>query len=172
MRLLVIAAAAAVAIAAPAAAQTVSKPEISGSVGYSHFVEEGSDGVGAITARLSGRLHANFGIEAEGSFGVTSTDVSGLDFEMKNTIAVYAVGYLPLSDNFDLIGRVGYGRTEFEISGGGLSASLDDAGFTGGLGAIYRFDDKNGIRADVTRHQYKDLDAGWDALSVAYVRRF
>jgi outer membrane immunogenic protein len=178
MRFIVLAALAASAVAAPAVAQTVEpstgfKPVASVSAGFSRFVDGSEEfNGGALSGRATVRFHRNFGIEADASLGLETSDIAGLEFKMNHNIATYAVGYWPISDNADLIGRIGYGASEFEVSDGVVSASETFSGVTAGIGGQYFFDDKNGLRMDVTRHHYEDLDGGIDSVSLMYVRNF
>ncbi len=54
----------------------------------------------------------------------------------------------------------------------GTSVSESYSGLTAGVGAQYFFDGNNGVRFDVTRHEYDDLDGGLDSVAITYVRRF
>ncbi len=174
MRLLALTAVAAMAIAAPAMAQSSDDGASSSnwyvSGGYSHFVDGSNDEVGGATVRVANRFTPNIGVEVEGSVGVTSADVGGFDFKINNNVGVYLVGYLRAEgSNLEMFGRLGYARTDFDIAG----SSLTDGGFSGGVGAQYFFEGgDNGIRFDITNQQFSDLDADWDAFSVTYVRRF
>ena len=177
LRLIVLAAALAVAtaVAAPAAAQSLTKPEFTASVGYARFADGSEDWDGhAVAVRGAARLHRYFGVEAEGNLGLGSSDIGGVDLSMNHTVAGYVVAYLPLSENVDLYARAGYGSTEFEIDFGGgdvFTESYD--GLALGIGGQYFFDgSNNGVRMDVTRHEYDELDGGFDAVSFSYVRRF
>lgn len=178
MRLFAIAALAVSAIAVPAAAQTTEspagfQPQVSASVGFSRFVDGSEDFNGqAATGRVTARFHRNFGVEADASLGLVESDIGGYDFKMSHNVAAYAVGYFPLSEKVDLIGRVGYGTTEFEISDGVVTVNDSYSGWTAGVGGQYFFDDKNGIRMDVTRHEYEELEGGFDSVSIMYVRNF
>lgn len=173
MRLFLIAAVAVSAVALPAAAQTGSKPEITVSGGYTRFADGSQDWDGhSATVRAAARFHRYFGVEAEGSLGIGSSDIGGVDIKMNHTVAAFAVAYLPLSENFDLTARLGYGSTEFEVEFGGLTGTESFSGPAFGIGGQYFFDASNGLRMDVTRHEYDELDGGFDAVSFAYVRRF
>lgn len=184
MRTIVLAALAASAIAAPAFAQTAEtapavepstafKPVVSVSGGYSRFVDGSEEFEGAaITARGTVRFHQYFGVEADFSKGLQTSEIAGLEFEISHNIAGYVVGYLPMGEGFDLIGRVGYGSSEFTVSDGVVSVSDNYTGVTAGIGGQYFFDEKNGFRMDVTRHQYDELDGGIDSVSLMYVRNF
>ncbi|GAA0647414.1 porin family protein [Brevundimonas lenta] len=173
MRLFIIAAVAASAIAMPAAAQSFTSPEASISGGFSLF-DDGTEGFNgsSVTARGSLRFHQYVGVEADVSYGLVESDIDGVDIKMNSNVGVHVVGYWPVAENADLIARVGYGETEFEVSYGGSSTSRTYSGPTFGLGGQYFMDDKNGVRFDVTRHEYEDLEGGFDSFSMMYVRNF
>jgi hypothetical protein len=87
--------------------------------------------------------------------------------------ALYGVGFLPVSPNFDLLARVGYGHTEGSGSVAGVSASAKGDSWNYGVGGQYTFDGKNGVRVDYTREAFQSHgtdDA--NVWSVAYVRKF
>lgn len=173
MRLLIVAAVAASAFALPAAAQTATSPEFSVSGGYARFVDGSEEWDGhSVTGRATARLHRYFGVEADVAVGLGSSDILGVDVKMNHNIAGYAVAYLPLSEEADLFARVGYGSTEFEFDFGGLTTSDSYDGVTMGVGGQYFFDASNGVRMDVTRHEYDELDGGLDSVAFTYVRRF
>lgn len=174
MRLLFVAALAVSAVALPAAAQTMTKPEFSVSGGYARYVDGSEEWDGhSATGRASVRLHRYFGVDAEAAVGLGSSDVGGADVKMNYNVAGYAVAFLPLSENADIFVRLGYGSTEFEVDfGGGLVGTDSYSGVTAGLGGQYFFDANNGIRMDVTRHEYEELDGGLDSVAFTYVRRF
>jgi hypothetical protein len=173
MRLLIAAVVAASAFALPAAAQSVTSPDFSVSGGYARFVDGSEEWDGhSVTGRATARLHRYFGVEADVALGLGSSDILGVDVKMNHNIAGYAVAYLPLSEEADLFARVGYGSTEFEFDFGGLKTSDSYNGVTMGVGGQYFFDAKNGVRMDVTRHEYDELDGGLDSVAFTYVRRF
>lgn len=176
MRNILLATAALSLMAIPAMAQTVSNPQVSGSVGYT--VLDGDDAsLGAVTGRLTGRLHPNFAVEGEASFGVKDDDitVAGVNgsVEHEYDVAAYAVGILPVSPNFELFGRVGYGTTSIKAEAAGFSAEEDGESVNYGVGGNYFFDSQNGVRADWTRRDFTDDNGGEiDTYGVSYVRRF
>ena len=171
-RLLIAAAAAALTTAAaPAFAQDTVSTGWYGNLGYT---SADSDDVtlGAVTGRLGYRLHPNWAVEGEVSFGTNDEDVvPGTSVKLDNQEAIYGVGILPVTPQLDLFARVGYGRTELKVDGPGFTGSGDDNSWNYGAGAQWMFDDKNGIRGDYTKH---DFDGGGDAdsWSVSYVRKF
>ncbi len=176
MRILTLStAAAAVALmAVPAAAQTLSDPSWYGTVGVANVGAEDTDvDLNAVTGRIGARLNPYFGVEGEASFGVGEEEVAtGIDAQLNHDAAAYAVGFFPVSNNFEVFGRVGYGTTEIEVSGGGLSASEDGQSLNYGVGAQYFFDGANGVRGAWTRRDFEDDNGEADVWSVSYVRRF
>jgi len=166
-------AAAATLFAAPAMAQDASP--VYGSVGYSQVEAEGVD-LGAVTGRVGYKFNPNFAVEGEASFGVADDDVAigatTANVELEYDAAVYAVGILPVTPNFELFGRAGYGTTEIEASAAGLSASDSGESFNYGVGANYFIDGTNGFRADWTRRDFRDDGGEADVWSLGYVRKF
>jgi len=174
MRLFIIAAAAASAFAVPAAAQSSFDPQISVSAGYARYVDGSEDWDGhTATGRITARLHRYFGVEGDFALGLGSSDIAGVDVSMNSNVAGYVVAYWPVDPNLDLTARVGYGSTELEFDfGGGTTVTESFDGMAFGIGAQYYFDEHNGVRFDVTRHEYNDIDGGLDSVGITYVRRF
>ena len=163
--LIAAAAAAAALTAAPAMAQDFSNVELYGSLGYAHYDEDVN--LGAVQGRLGARFGRFVGVEGEAAFGVSDDDIGGVDVELNRQMAIYAVGFVPVGNNFDIIGRVGVGNTGLEVGG----VDVDDDSMNYGVGAQWSWDDNNAIRGDWTRH---DFDNGGDAnvWSLSYVRKF
>ncbi|HEV7229000.1 porin family protein [Brevundimonas sp.] len=166
--------AAAALFAAPAMAQDASN--VYGSVGYSQIEAEEVE-LGAVTGRLGYKFNPNFAVEGEASFGVADEDVDlgggvTANVEHEYDAAVYAVGILPISPNFELFGRAGYGTTEIEASAAGVSASESGESWNYGVGANWSFDGRNGIRADWTRRDFTNDGGEADVWSLGYVRKF
>ena len=178
MKTLVSAALAAVSVAAIPAlshAQT-SSPEIYGTLGYAGSRADGAD-TGAVQGRLGAKLTPHFGVEGELSGGVKddNIDTNGVrsNIEQTHQAAVYGVGFLPVTPNIDLLARVGYGNTQFKQNVAGVDSKFDADSVNYGVGAQYKVDDKNGVRVDYTRQQYRDNDApDANVVSVAYARKF
>jgi outer membrane immunogenic protein len=126
--------------------------------GYTHL-DGDSPEVGGITGRVGVGFGSHFAVEGEGTIGVNDDGGAELD----NQIGLFGVGKLPITERFDIFGRVGVSRTEFSPGG-------DADGLAYGVGANYFFTEKDGIRGDVTRHDYDDADV--DSYSVSYVRKF
>ncbi len=173
------AASAALAIAIPAFASAQTAPTGTtyyGSLGYAGASVDGYD-LGAIQGRLGARFGQHFGVEGELSGGVSGdkTSIGGVPVkvDLQNQAAIYGVGFLPLSPNFDLLARVGYGESKIKASTvNGVSAVGDGNSWNYGVGGQYHFDDKNAVRADYTRHDFQDSSTNADVWSLAYVRKF
>ncbi|HYC75628.1 MAG TPA: porin family protein [Brevundimonas sp.] len=149
---------------------------VTGSLGYTQL--DGDDGdLGAITGRIGYDFTRNFGVEGEASVGVKDGEVmfGGVNttLEHEYDAAIYGVAKLPVSENFELFGRVGYGTTEVKASTAGFAATEDGESLNYGVGANYFFDGRNGIRADWTRRDFQEDNGGeLDTYGVSYVRRF
>jgi hypothetical protein len=174
MRNVLLATAALTLIAAPAMAQD--HGPVTGSIGYTQL--DGDDGdLGAITGRVGYDFTRNLGIEGEASFGVKDQDVTfgGVDttLEHQYDAAVYGVAKLPVTENLELFGRVGYGTTEVKASTAGFAATEDGDSLNYGVGANYFIDGRNGIRADWTRRDFQEDNGGEvDTYGLSFVRRF
>jgi hypothetical protein len=132
--------------------------------------------LGAIQGRLGYRFNNWFGVEGEAGVGVREDTATysgiAIDFKLKHQEAIYAVGFLPLSDKTDLLARVGYGHAEIEGSALGASASAGGDAWAAGVGFQHHFDGVNGVRVDYTRHEFNDDGGSADVWAVAYSRRF
>ena len=121
------------------------------------------------------QFNKNVGAEMEGGFGLGSDTLhsQGVSISVKQDwqVAFYGVGYLPVGHNFDLLARVGYGRTQATASGGGVSLDGQSSGAVAGIG-VRQFPGggKNGWRLDYTHYFYADDPV--DTFSVTYVRKF
>jgi opacity protein-like surface antigen len=177
------------AVPAIASAQTANTG-VYGTLGYADAHGSGVD-LGTVQGRLGYRFNDWLGVEGEVAGGVKSDDVSTTvgtstvtgKAKIDHQEAIYGVGFLPLSPNWDLLGRIGYGNTKVKVSdltvtgpGGtvsNLSGSASGDSWNFGVGAQYHWDGKNGIRADYTREEFRDNGAGHaDVWAVAYSRKF
>lgn len=147
-----------------------------GTLGYAD-TDVSSVNLGAIQGRIGARFGQYLGVEGEVSGGVKNDKVrvGGTDIKVKldNQEAIYGVGFLPLSPNFDLLARVGYGHTETSGSVAGVSATGKGDSWNYGAGGQYTFDGKNGVRVDYTRESFQDSgEKDADVWAVSYVRKF
>jgi opacity protein-like surface antigen len=193
------AAAAAVCAAAPALAlaqdNTGGVDGAYGNLGWSHVTTNGASTEG-IQGRLGYRFMPYLGVEGElraglstGNTTVTYTSgtppVTGtINSDVKQTVAGagYVVGFLPLMSNrFDLLARVGYGWSRYNLTPTGLATThADENGIRYGVGAQYLFDGKNGVRVDWTREHMNNftvpagvaIDNNANVWGVSFVHRF
>lgn len=160
-------AAAAVALsfaAAPAFAQDASGPQGYASLGAMVLADDFVS-LGGVQARLGAKFTPNFAIEVEGAVGVVEDSISGVDIQLDHQLAGYLVGFFPVSDQTEFIGRVGYSTFQVSVPGG--SGSADTVNF--GVGVQHNFDDHNSLRGDYT---FMSGDGDANMYSLAYVRRF
>ncbi len=162
-------------IPAIASAQSLSPTTVYGSLGYANANIDDVN-LGAIQGRLGARFGQYLGVEGELAGGVKSddTNVAGVPVNVKlqHQAAIYGVGYLPLSPQADLFARVGYGNSKIKASAAGASAADDGDSWNYGVGGQYFLDDKNGVRLDYTRHDFKDSSTNADVWAVGYTRKF
>ncbi len=175
MRNILLAAAAVSVIAAPAFAQTMQGPTYYGTLGYSQLDHSDGD-LGAITGRVGAKFNPYLGVEGEASIGVKDDDFTfaGVDGKIEHDYdaAAYVVGTLPVTPNFELFARGGYGTTKIKTELAGFNGEVDGESWNYGAGANYYLDGQNGLRADWTRRDFRDDAGEADVYSLSYVRRF
>lgn len=171
---------AAICAAVPAAAQAqdaAAAPKTGAYVNLSAaLVDGGQADLKAVQGRVGYRFHPNFGVEGELAIGIKGdTDTIGgvrVKTTLKHQAAAYAVGFVPVGPNTDVLARIGYGTTKIRAKALGVSASDSAESVNYGVGAQHHFDGLNGVRADYT---YQDFNKGLghaNVWSVGYVRRF
>jgi hypothetical protein len=167
-----VAAASLAAMAVPASAQTAPQTSFYGNLGYSYV--DGGEGAqfNAVDARLGVRYGQYLGAEAEGVIGVDHDNFAGVESKLKRSFAGYAVGFLPITPQFDLLARVGYGSSRIGFKENGGSTSLTAEGVAFGGGGQYSFDANNALRAEYTRYDLNHNLSTADVWSVNYVRKF
>ncbi|HEY5411430.1 MAG TPA: outer membrane beta-barrel protein [Caulobacteraceae bacterium] len=172
----------------------VSENGVYGDLGWSHVMTHGADTDG-IQGRVGARFYRFFGIEGEIGGGL-SNGSNTVDFTsgtppvttptsvgVKQTLAgaVYGVGFLPITHRFDLLARVGYGGSRYDVSPNGMTSyRVTENGIRYGVGGEYFLDGKNGIRVDYTREHMGNLDdtpgffpaRNANVWAVSYAHRF
>jgi opacity protein-like surface antigen len=165
----------------------LTRTEIQGQV--IDFGDQSSD-ITMVTGRLGYRLHDFFALEGELGFGLGGDEfnqtvpvnvdgdvfnvATNVGLDVKNYYVAFARGILPISEQFEVFIRGGYGVATVEAdimaSVAGFTASgsgSDDAsGFAYGIGGQFNITDKDGIRADYTRLEEANI------ISLSYARRF
>jgi len=139
--------------------------------------------LGGIHAHAGYDFNAYFGIEGEIIFGVSDDSISldaddvadlgvedipedfesiDLSVELNTLYGIYARGIWPVSERFDVFGRIGLVQAEIEGSasyeGESISESVDDSGVAYGVGAAFDLTDNFYLRADYTRYDIGDTD--------------
>ena len=147
-----------------------------GTLGYDNTSLDHVD-LGAIQGRIGARFGQYFGVEGEVAGGVKNdkVNVGGTDVKVKldHQEALYGVGFWPVSPNFDLLARVGYGHSQGSGSVSGVSATAKGDSWNYGVGGQYSFDGSNGVRVDYTRESFQGSNSSdANVWSVAYVRKF
>lgn len=194
MKFVVAAAAiAAMGIAAPAMAQEASAPTTTGL--YGNLGWAGTDTHDSMTNSIQGRAGWRFGrylgVEGEVSGGLNTDHYTFAPGTAGQTTvgekqalagAGYLVGFLPVAPRLDLLARVGYGASRYDLSPAGLPGyHVNEDGVRFGAGAQYFFDNANGVRADYTREQMDNITdpAGYfagdhhaDVGAVSFVHKF
>ena len=169
MRTLLLAAAmtAAAAGAAPAFAQ-----EQGGyaGVGYTHFDGDADISVGAISGRLGYKFTPNFAVEGEVGFGVKDDNVGPIEVSLDNYVGAFGVGFLPLTPQLELFGRIGYAQATIEGSLAGITVDSDADGFAYGLGGQVSLTERVGLRGEYTRIDGDDGES--DTFSASAVFKF
>lgn len=156
-------------VAAPVLAQDSTSGKVYAGVGYNYYETTDNANNGALVGRLGYQFTDNFAIEGEGGVGVQDDKILGVKISTRGTLGAYAVAIAPLSENFSLIGRVGYQHIWVEAKLGSVKVEADDGSFGIGVGAQYMFDDANSIRGDYTRYTEDD---GADSFAISYIRKF
>lgn len=70
------------------------------------------------------RFHQNFGVEVRGYGSVSDDELYGISLEVERNFALLAKGLVPLGENVDLYGLLGYGK--ITASADGASESDED----------------------------------------------
>ena len=182
--LIAIAALSTAAFAAPAMAQMrMSSAYIGGSIGQSKF-KGACDDAGGLSCddkdtafRLFGGYQFNRNIAAElgyASLGKVKLSGPGFSGSVEGTAwDLSAVGSWPLANQFSVLGRLGFARTEGK-GGGDFGGSDNKTGVTFGLGAQYDFSRNLGLRGEWQRYKVNAAgdDSNVDVLSIGALWRF
>lgn len=143
--------------------------------------------LGAIQGRLGFRFNNWLGIEGELAggvkgdhfdvpTGVATPPTVRADVKLRHQEAIYGVGFLPVSPQWDLLARIGYGNQKVKVSAPGVpgaEAEADGNSWNYGVGAQWHWDGKNGIRGDYTREEFTHGSSGHaNVWSIAYSHRF
>lgn len=148
---------------APALAQA-QEASLYGNLGYAN-VDNDIVNLGALEARLGIQVTSHLAFEAEAAVGLADDTVLGTPVELTSSFGLFAVGRLPVTENIDLLARVGAAGSTFDVGG----APLREQGKAYGLGIQSFFSPNDGVRLDYTRYDFDDVADVW---SLSYVRKF
>jgi hypothetical protein len=115
-------------------------------------------------AKLGARFNPYWGVEGEAAVG------SGKDngIKLSNSAAVYGVGYYPLNEKLDLLGRVGVADTALKNAGKNESGTS----LNYGVGAQYHFNPDYAVRLDLTRAEFRKDYGSSDTAAISVVKKF
>ncbi len=165
--ILIAAAAAAALLAAPALAQA-QDTTVYASAGLG-VIDASPVKLGVATFRVGANFTPVFGVEAEGSLGVSGDKILGVDVDLNSEYGAFVTLRHAIGEKGSLIGRVGYASAEIEASAGPVSVTDDQSGMAFGLGVQGEIGSNSAIRLDWTRYNF-DEDA--DAITVSFVHTF
>jgi hypothetical protein len=162
---------AALSMTATVHAETASK--FYGNIGYARTTLGSDNTFNAVSVGGGTHFNTYFGAEVEGAFGISETDLSGIDATAKldYSAGAYLTGTYPVAPDFDLTGRIGYTKTQISAEYMGYKVSESDSGAAVGIG--FRYFPKgglNGVRGDLTYFELGDGNS--NIAQIAYVRRF
>jgi hypothetical protein len=160
------------AFAGAAQAQDAGKYYVEG--GYAN-VDFGGENFGAANFGAGIKFNKYFGAEANAAFGISEQSYTEqgvtVDVKVDNIVAAYLVASYPVSENVEILGRLGFLRGELSGKSGNTEVSIDDDAVAAGVGVRYFPNGGvNGVRADFIRADFDGNDV--DQLSISYVRRF
>ncbi|MBW8880142.1 MAG: porin family protein [Asticcacaulis sp.] len=172
MKILLIAATASALALSGAAASAQDVGHLYGSIGYNGVNNDKTDtNLNSINARVGTKITPHFGVEGEAAFG-TNKDTTALgQYKLTNKVAAYGVGYLPVSSNFDLIGRVGVSDTDLKAPAAAGKIEQGTA-LDYGVGAQYHIDSNYALRADLTRSDFNGDKGQSTSTTVSLVKKF
>jgi len=150
------------------AAEATSKAYVQGGASVVRVEDEN---FGVLNATAGYNFNRYVAVEGEAAFGVQDKKIDGVKAKIDYTVGAYVVGSLPVSQNVDLIGRIGAVQGKIKAKVGNVSESFDDTAAAYGIGVRYFPNGgQNGVRADLTKYDFDDLEV--NAFQVSYVRRF
>jgi opacity protein-like surface antigen len=152
-----------------------------GTLGYANLeAAEGPDtDLSAITGRIGARFGRYLGVEGElsGGLGNNTSTIGGDEVRtaLQTQYAGYVVGFLPVTPQFEVLARVGYGGQQLHVTDETALVRGDNHydSLNYGAGAQYFFDPKDAVRFDYTRYDAQAAgEPDSDVFSLSWVRRF
>jgi opacity protein-like surface antigen len=179
MKTLILAAASVLTITSFATAASAQDTSNNADVGrvYGSIGVQGQDNhktgsnLGSVNARVGTKITPHFGVEGEAAFGTNKDTTAAGDYRLTNKVGVYGVGYLPVSSNIDLLGRVGVSDTDLKAP---ASAGKLEQGTAVdyGVGAQYHFNSDYAARLDYTKSDFQNHKGTTGTTTVSLVKKF
>jgi Outer membrane protein beta-barrel domain len=164
---------------APKAASKIS-PYVGGGFSLYSGGEDARFSAGTIRGGIM--FTPNFGAEIEYSKGLgESDDISSnfgnVKFGLDSQVSGFLVGRLPINDQTNVFGRLGYSTATVDVTLSNFSNStvgveLQDVIW--GIGGEYYFNDRIGVRGEVTgfKAEADNVDGGLDIFTISLVAKF
>jgi hypothetical protein len=105
--------------------------------GGSTKIDGFGDREGSVGAFVGYNFHPNFSAEL-GARRLGSWDMAGASVDV-NQYSASVIGTLPLQNNFNVFGRLGYNKIKGEANYQGFTADASDSGVLYGVGVGYAF---------------------------------
>ena len=126
----------------------------------------------SVIARGGYQFNQTWAVEGEASFGVGDDSDGGVKFHQEYEVGAFVSASAPVSDNVQLLARVGYAQSKIKGSIGGFSATDTVNGAAAGLGLkFFPTGSANGVRVDYT-HYFFNHDSAVDGGSITWVHKF
>ena len=172
MKPLIFAAAAALALAGTAGAHAQDSGHVYGSVGIQGSDNDKTDTkLNSLNARVGTKITPHFGVEGEGAWGTNKDTTPAGTYKQTSKVAAYGVGYLPVSSNFDLLGRVGVSDTDLKAPA--IAGKLEQGtALDYGVGAQYHFNSDYAVRADLTKSDFNHDKGSSTTGTLSLVKTF
>lgn len=151
-------------------------PSLYAGANYTFLNVDGANGsdadVGAIVARVGGKVTPFFGLEARGGFGVTDDRIApGTDLDLNSLFGGYATLNLDNESPATPYAILGFSRYEFEVSNSLGTAKDDDSDFSYGIGVD--LDVTQELSANLEYMRYGDQDdVTLDGIAAGLTFRF
>ena len=138
-----------------------------GALGFTN-IEDSEDGVTYSDTPLGFRLVAgydineNFGVEgAYVTSGTANDTIDSIEVEAElSGFVISFLGHLPINEQLNVFGKLGYYTGETDVSAFGITVSEDADGVTAGAGLRYDFANNLTLRGDLDWYD-SDLDTLW-----------
>lgn len=160
-------------------------PSMYAEIGYTQLNAKDTDPVlgtlkfspGLVTGVFGYQFTPNLAVEGMLGLGAGKDRIqlggvdTGVDGQLKRAVGVFFKPSVAVADRVDLFGRVGWVRSELELSAGGFSASETDTDIAYGIGANFNLSRTSYIQASWMKYFHED-GLKIQGFTVAYGMRF